>query len=324
MSAIESSDAVRPVRSPFGPSSTADEVVAGLDLTGKHMIVTGGASGLGAATVEALARAGAHVTIAARDPRDADRIKDHYPRVDARPLDLADLTSVKRFADQQDRPADALIANAGIMAVPERRLTPTGWEMQLGVNFLGHFALAYWLHDRLAEARGRVVIVSSGAQLRAPVDLDDLDFTQRPYEPWTAYSQSKSADVLLAVGIERHWSTEGITANACAPGVIHTRLQRHIPTEAMQAMGAMDESGNLIHGDGYKTPEQGAATSVFLATSALVANVSGSYFEDCQESPVVDGGMEPRFGVARWSVDPQRADALWERAEHTVQRADEV
>jgi NAD(P)-dependent dehydrogenase (short-subunit alcohol dehydrogenase family) len=322
MSSTAEFDVSRPVRSPFGASSTADDVLAGIDLTGKRMIVTGGASGLGAATVDALARAGAEVTVATRDPRDADPLMRRHGRVRAAPIDLADLGSVKRFTAAWSGRVDAVIANAGVMAIPERRLTAAGWEIQLGVNFLGHFALIQGLHDELAAVAGRIVVVSSGAQLRAPVDLDDLNFEHRPYDPWVAYAQSKSADVLLAVGIGRHWDGDGITANACAPGVIHTRLQRHVPAAAMQAMGAMDDSGNLIHGEGYKTPGQGASTSVLLAASPLVAGVSGAYFEDNQEAPVVEGGPEPRSGVARWSVDPERADALWERASLALGSAD--
>ncbi|AYF97210.1 SDR family NAD(P)-dependent oxidoreductase [Protaetiibacter intestinalis] len=310
----------RPVRSPFSSLATADEVLAGRDLSGKRIIVTGGASGLGAASVRALASAGAMVTIATRNAADADDIARRFELVDGRVLDLGDLQSVRRFVSDWSGPVDVLIANAGVMALPERKLTASGWEMQLGVNFLGHFALAYGLHEQLAQANGRVVIVSSGAQLRAPVDLADLHFDSRPYDPWVAYAQSKSADVLLSVGITRRWMGDGITANACSPGAVHTQLQRHIPAEAMRQMGAMDDRGNLIHGEGFKTPEQGAATPVFLATSPLVEGVSGAYFEDNQESAVVDGGPEPRSGVARWSLDPARADALWELASLTVER----
>ncbi|MFJ4234257.1 SDR family NAD(P)-dependent oxidoreductase [Cellulosimicrobium cellulans] len=304
----------RPVTSPFGARTTAAEVVAGLDLTGKQMIVTGGASGLGAATVDALARAGASVTVAVRNPDAVAPTSESGLPVNVAPLDLVDLDSVSRFVDAWDGPVDALIANAGVMAVPDLRTTSAGWELQLGVNFLGHFALAVGLHDHLARARGRVVVVSSGAQLRSGVDLDDLHFQSRPYDPWVAYSQSKSADVLLAVGIARHWADEGITANACAPGFIHTNIQRHVAPEAMRAMGVMDEDGNLIHPPHYKTPAQGAATAVFLATSPLVAGVSGAYFEDGQESAAVEGGPDAPGGVATWSVDPVRADALWDRA----------
>ncbi|GAA4832292.1 SDR family NAD(P)-dependent oxidoreductase [Luteimicrobium xylanilyticum] len=308
----------RPVTSPFGARTTAIEVVAGLDLTGKQMIVTGGASGLGAATVDALARAGAAVTVAVRDPDAVAPASESGLPVRVAQLDLVDLDSIARFVDGWTGPVDALVANAGVMAVPDLRTTSTGWELQLGVNFLGHFALALGLHDRLAEARGRVVVVSSGAQLRSGVDLDDLNFESRPYDPWVAYAQSKSADVLLAVGIARHWAAEGITANACAPGFIHTNLQRHVPPEAMRAMGVLDDDGALIHPPHYKTPAEGAATAVFLATSPLVAGVTGAYFEDGQESSVVEGGTDAPGGVAAWSVDPVRADALWDRAQDAV------
>lgn len=310
-----SADSTRPITTSFDRSSTADDVLKGIDLRGKHMIVTGGGSGLGLAAVTALATAGAHVTIAARAEPTSGEILGTNENVEFRALDLSDLTSVERFAHEWERPVDALIANAGVMAVPSRTLTASGWELQLATNFLGHFALATGLRDHLAAVRGRVVTVSSGAQLRAGVDVTDLHFDRREYDPWVAYSQSKSADVLLAVGIARHWAPLGITANSCAPGSIHTNLQRHLSAATMQAMGAMDASGHLVHPENFKTPEQGASTMVFLATSPRVADVTGAYFEDCQESAIVQGGPAPLSGVATWSVDPVTADGLWDLAQ---------
>lgn len=304
----------RPVRTPFGRDATATDVLDGVNLAGRRFIVTGGASGLGEATARALAGAGANVTVAVRDPHSALRLTDEEPLIEALPLDLADLDSVTKFVRAWTEPVDAIIANAGVMAVPTRQLSAAGWELQLATNFLGHFALIYGLEKQLAAASGRVVVVSSGAQLRAGVDLDDLNFDRRPYDPWTAYSQSKSADVLLAVGIARRWADKGVTGNACAPGVIHTNLQRHVAPELMRAMGAMDANGDLIHPEHYKTPDQGASTAVLLAASPLVHGVSGAYFEDNQEAPTVTGGPEPEGGVAEWSLDPELADALWERA----------
>ncbi len=204
------------------------------------------------------------------------------------------------------------------MAVPERRVTAYGWELQLATNFLGHFALITGLREHLTAA-ARIAVVSSGAQLRAGVDFDDPQFEKRPYDPFTAYSQSKSAGVLLAVAIGRRWP--GISANALAPGSIHTNLQRHIDSATMRALGAMDEDGRLIHPDHYKTPEQGAAAEVMLVASPLLAGVTGRYFdEDNQEAEVVTGGPEPTGGVAAWSVDPAAADRLWELAEAAVRK----
>ena len=299
---------------PFTMRTTASEVLAGVDLTGKRMIVTGGASGLGTETVRALARAGAEVVIATRDPADAEPILKEFPKVQAAALDLADLRSVRAFTEAWSGPVDALIANAGVMMLPRRVLSAQGWEMQLAVNYLGHFALAHGLHDALRAAGGaRVVTVSSGAQRLCPVDFDDPHFERRPYDPMAAYAQSKTADALLAVGISRRWADDGIVANSCEPGWIHTNLQRHLSPDVMRAYGAMDEDGNLLTPDYYKTPEQGASTTVLLAASPLLDGVTGRYFEDNRESEPMDGGPEPTMtGVARWSIEPGNADRLWD------------
>ncbi|MGV9915351.1 SDR family NAD(P)-dependent oxidoreductase [Streptomyces tendae] len=303
------------ITTPFGPRATAAEVLDGVDLTGRRIVVTGGASGLGTETVRALAGAGAHVTVATRDPAAAKPLTDEFPHVAAAPLDLADLASVRAFCDDWQGPLDVLVANAGIMMLPTREVNAQGWEMQLAVNYLGHFALALGLHGALRAAeQPRVAVVSSGAQLRAGFDFDDPQFAQRPYDSFVAYAQSKTADVLLAVGLGRRWADDGITANACAPGFIHTNLTRHLDNATMQALGAMDQDGRLLTPDFYKTPEQGAATTVLLAASPLLDGVTGRYFEDNQESAVVDGGPDVMAGVAKWSVDPAAADRLWDYA----------
>ncbi|MHA3703093.1 SDR family NAD(P)-dependent oxidoreductase [Jatrophihabitans sp. YIM 134969] len=308
-----------PIRTPFSARSTASDVIAGVSLEGRRMIVTGGASGLGAATVRALHDAGAEVTVATRNPVAAQPLVDELPRVDAAALDLADPASVRRFVNGWTGPLHALVANAGIMALPTRQVNPAGWELQLATNFLGHFLLAHGLHGNLrAAGSARLVMVSSGAQLRSPVDLDDPQFERRPYDPWTAYSQSKTAVVLLAVGVSRRWAADGILANALAPGSIHTNLQRSLGPETMRAMGAMDDEGNLVTPAHFKTVEQGAATSVLLAGSPLLAGVTGRFFEDNQEAPTVTGGPDAPPGVAEWSLDPVAADRLWDLASQTV------
>jgi NAD(P)-dependent dehydrogenase (short-subunit alcohol dehydrogenase family) len=299
------------IRTTFGRTTTASDVLAGVDLRGRRFVVTGGGSGLGAASVRALAAAGAAVTIATRSPELVDPAL-LTGTVDARPVDLADLASVSAFCAGWDGPVDGLIANAGVMALPELKLTSSGWEQQLATNYLGHFALALGLHDPLQEASGRIVVVSSGAQLRSPVDFRDLHFAHRPYDPWVAYAQSKTADVLLAVGLARRWAEDGITANAVAPGWILTGLQRHVDPEALEAMGVYEEEGRTVTPDFFSSPEQGASDQVMLAASPLLQGVTGRYFEDGQESPVVDGGPDVAAGVARWSVDPAAADRLWE------------
>ena len=302
------------ITTPFGREASADDVLADVDLSGQRYLVTGGASGIGAETVRALARAGAQGSIATRTPATAQAVVEELPQVTVGALDLADPASVRAFTGAWSGRLDAVVANAGVMALPTRQLSPQGWELQLATNFLGHFQLITGLHEQLAASRGRIVMVSSGVQRSNGVDLDDLHFTRRPYDPWTAYAQSKAATALLAVAASRRWAADGITANALAPGFIHTNLQRHLDAATMRAFGVMDDEGELVTPAYYKTPAQGAATSVLLAASPLLEGVSGRYFEDNQEAEVVTGGPGVTAGVARWSIDPDIADRLWEVA----------
>ncbi|WP_396327986.1 SDR family NAD(P)-dependent oxidoreductase [Kitasatospora sp. CM 4170] len=271
---------------------------------------------MGTETVRALAGAGAQVVVATRNPAAAEPILRGFPTAEAAALDLADLRSVRAFCDGWSGPVAAVVANAGVMAPPERQVSAQGWEMQLAINYLGHFALVHGLHDALRAAEEpRVVVVSSGAQRLYGFDFDDPQFERRPYDPMAAYAQSKTADVLLAVGISRRWARDGIVANSFEPGWIHTNLTRHLSRATMQAVGAMDEEGNLLTPDYYKTPAQGAATSVLLAASPLVKGVTGRRFEDNRESEVMHGGAEfTMSGVARRSIDPVAADRLWDYA----------
>ncbi|UBU16285.1 SDR family NAD(P)-dependent oxidoreductase [Nonomuraea gerenzanensis] len=303
------------ITTPFNAKTTAAEVLAGVELTGRRIIVTGGASGIGLETTRALRAAGAEVTVATRNPAPGDRA-----------LDLSDLGSVRAFVAGWDGPVHAIVANAGIMALPTRQVAANGWELQLATNFLGHFALITGLHDHLRQAGdARVVTVSSGAQLRAPVDFDDPHFERRPYDPWDAYAQSKTADVLLAVGLARRWAGDGITANAFEPGYVHTNLQRHLDEEFLRGAGMLDDEGNLLTPDHFTTPEQGAATAVLLAASPLMDGVTGRYFtHDNQEAEVVRGGPESMTGVAAWSVDRAAADRLWDYAHEALTGAPTV
>jgi NAD(P)-dependent dehydrogenase (short-subunit alcohol dehydrogenase family) len=296
----------------FGFESTAAEVIDGIDLTGRRAIVTGAASGIGVETARALAGAGAQVTLAVRDTAAGERTAagiDGDARV-AR-LDLADLRSVRAFARAWDGPLDLLVGNAGVMAVQELTRNRDGHELQFATNHLGHFALALWLHDALAAAEGaRIVAVSSSGHLRSPVVFDDIDYRFREYDPFGAYGQSKTANVLFAVGATQQWAHEGIFANALNPGGIATNLQRHVGGEHYIAR-RVAQSGGLLR---LKTPQQGAATSVLLATSPALEGVGGRYFDDCSEAPVVherdaDAGAR---GVAAYAVDPDNAQRLWE------------
>jgi NAD(P)-dependent dehydrogenase (short-subunit alcohol dehydrogenase family) len=307
------------IQTPFDSDSTALDVVEGIDLSGKRAVVTGGASGIGVETVRALASAGAEVTIAARKTGDAEAVAADVkqstgnPAVLVAPLELTDRASIDAFAAGWDGPLDILVNNAGVMAIQELTLAPDGHEMQFSTNHLGHFALALGLHEALAAASdgARIVSVSSSGHLRSPVIFDDIDFDFRPYEPFLAYGQSKTANVLFAVEAARRWGDEGITANALMPGGIETALQRHVGGgEYMQKARERFKAANVK----LKTPEQGAATSVLLASSPQLEGVGGRYFEDCNEAMVIRRrDFETTIsGVAPYALDPDNAERLWE------------
>ncbi|MEU8633092.1 SDR family NAD(P)-dependent oxidoreductase [Amycolatopsis sp. NPDC048633] len=295
------------ITTPFGAQSTADEVIAGVDLTGRRAIVTGGASGLGRETARVLASAGADVTIAARNLDAATQAVQEIgnPNVHAARLDLADLASVAGFVESWTGPLHILVDNAGVMASPEQR-TPEGRELQFATNHLGHFALTVGLHDALAAAGdARVVVLSSVGHVNGPVRFDDLDFVKEPYDPWLAYAQSKTANILFAVEAAKRWAGDGITVNALNPGRIwETNLGRHIDAPPP----TFDPSGQT--GVSEKNIAQGAATSVLLAASPLVKGVTGTYFEDCQEAEPFTPGV--RRGVADYALDPGNARRLWD------------
>jgi NAD(P)-dependent dehydrogenase (short-subunit alcohol dehydrogenase family) len=298
------------ITTPFGHSSTAAEVVEGIDLAGKRAIVTGAASGIGTETARALAGAGAAVTLAVRDVARGAEVAAEIG-ADVAPLELTDLASVAAFAAAWDGPLDILVNNAGVMAIQELRLTDRGHELQFATNHLGHFALAIGLHEALAAAgNARIVAVSSSGHLRSPVVFDDLHFAFRAYDPIGAYGQSKTANVLFAVEATRRWAGDGITANALMPGGIATGLQRHVgpDTYLPEARARFKRAGTA-----FKTIEQGAATSVLLAASPLLEGIGGRYFEDCAEARVVDRRDEfGIYGVAPYALDPANAERLWE------------
>ena len=296
---------------PFDATSTADDVLAGVDLHGRRAIVTGGASGIGLETARALAGAGAEVTLAVRDQAAGQRAARQIvettgnPWLRVLPLDLTEPRSIRTFLDIWSGPLHALVLNAGVMATPLRR-TRQGFELQFATNHLGHLALATGLHPTLAGSEGaRVVSVSSAAHLRSDVVLDDLHFRNRPYDPWLAYAQSKTANVLFAVEAQRRWADHGITVNALNPGGIRTNLQRHLSADELARMQV-----RAAEGPGWKTPQQGAATSALLAASPLVEDVGGRYFEDCNEAEPHREGTGT--GVADHALDPDAAARLWD------------
>jgi NAD(P)-dependent dehydrogenase (short-subunit alcohol dehydrogenase family) len=306
------------ITTPFGAQSTAAEVVAGIDITGRRAIVTGGASGIGLETARALASADGEVTLAVRNPEAGERTADDIvastgnKQVLVAPLDLADQASVAAFVANWDGPLHILVNNAGIMAPPLMR-TPQGWEMQFATNHLGHFALATGLHDSLAAAGdARVVVVSSVGHLNGEVLFDDIHFQRHPYDPWAAYSQSKTANILFAVEAAKRWATDGITVNALTPGRIRTNLMRYLGDQ-VPAPAAFQANSPSIP---YKTVEQGAAASALLATSTLLEGVSGRYFEDCQEAEPNQPGI--RRGVAAYALDPEKAARLWQVSVDTL------
>jgi NAD(P)-dependent dehydrogenase (short-subunit alcohol dehydrogenase family) len=306
----------------FGPESTAAEVVAGIDLSGKRAIVTGASSGIGVETARALADAGAAVTLAVRDVGAGERAATAISAatgnddVHVGRLDLADPASVAAFAATWSGPLHLLVDNAGVMALPQLELTTQGWEIQFATNHLGHFALALALQDPLEAAGGaRIVSVSSRGHLRSPVVFDDVNFSSRPYDPWLAYGQSKTANVLFAVEATRRWGDRGITANAVHPGAISdTNLSRHMDADALKRLRDL----GLYQ---YKTVEQGAATSVLVASAPELERIGGRYFEDCNEAPVIEGSVpgDAPSGVAAYALDPDSAGRLWELSLRAVE-----
>jgi NAD(P)-dependent dehydrogenase (short-subunit alcohol dehydrogenase family) len=267
--------------------------------------VTGGSSGIGIETARVLAEAGAEVTIAVRDTAAGDEVAAEIGHnVLVAPLDLADPASAVAFAQAWDGPLHLLVNDAGVMACDEAT-NARGWELQFATNHLGHFALANALHSALAAEGARVVSVSSRGHLFSDVHLDDLHFQHRPYDRWLAYGQSKTANILFAVEATRRWADDGIITNSLHPGRIMTNLVRHLDAEMLANI-----RGSSRGADQLKTTEQGAATSILVATSPLLDGVGGRYFEDCNEAPLNVEGT--RTGVAAYALDPTSAEALWE------------
>ncbi|MFF0622196.1 SDR family NAD(P)-dependent oxidoreductase [Streptomyces sp. NPDC004296] len=304
---------------PYGFSSTATEVAHGIDLTGRRALVTGASSGLGAETARALAGTGAAVTLAVRDTVAGERVAKGIAAstgnqdLHVAHLDLTDPASIAAFTAAWQGPLHILVGNAGVMACPERR-TAQGWEWQFATNHLGHFALATGLHGALAaDGAARIVVVSSSGHQLSPIVWDDVHFAFRRYDPWLAYGQSKTANVLFAVEATRRWAADNITANAVMPGAVYTNLQRH--TEGGRGSGGIP--AELI-----KTVEQGAATSVLAATSPLLEGIGGRYFADCNEAEALDRRGAPLQGVARYALDAAGARRLWTLSEELLADSD--
>lgn len=309
----------------FGSKSTALEVISEHRLHGMNAIVTGASSGIGIETARALASAGASVTLAIRDIEKGrevafDIIKDtKNESVKISALDLGDLSSVCRFAEDYLATfgkLSILINNAGIMACP-LSYSADGYELQFATNHLGHFLLTKLLKDALLKgAPSRVVSLSSIGHRRSDICFEDIHYKNRQYDKWQAYGQSKTANVLFAVGLTQKLQNAGVIANAVMPGAIVSNLQKHIPVEEQRELGWLDQNNNL--NPHFKSPEQGAATSIWAAVTPELANRGGLYLEDCSiaETWSIDSPMK---GVLLYALNPERAEILWEVSEQMVE-----
>ncbi|WP_426361802.1 oxidoreductase [Streptomyces sp. E-08] len=304
----------QPLGSPFSATSTAHDVTAGLDLSGRNAVVTGGYSGLGLETARVLAAAGARVLVPARRPDIARTALADVRNCEIIPMDLADLDSVRtaaaRISDSLTK-IDLLMAVAGVMATPERRVGP-GWESQLAANHFGHFTLACELYPLLAASgSARVVVNSSAGHTLTDIRWHDPHF-RTGYDKWLAYGQAKTANALFAVHLDTLGRGDGVRAFALHPGKIITGLQREMELREQIDRGWVDELGNVTGAD-FKTPAQGAATGLWAGTSPLLDGLGGLYLEDCDvtgvsapETPMDDGG------VRAYAIDPDAAARLWD------------
>jgi NAD(P)-dependent dehydrogenase (short-subunit alcohol dehydrogenase family) len=307
---------------PFGAQSTTEDVLAGVDLAGKRVLVTGVSAGLGVETARAAAAHGATVVGTARDVAKARQALAPYASlgVEVVACDLASLASVRACADALNARGerfDVVIANAGVMNCPFGR-TADGFETQFGTNHLGHFVLVNRIAP-LIPSEGRVVILSSSAHRASDIDLDDPGFDRTPYVPLAAYGRSKTANVLFAIELDRRLRGAGVRATALHPGGIRTELLRHTTPEMLQEMAAQA----AVRADGsqgapptIKTVEQGAATTVWAAFVAPADEIGGRYCEDCHVAEVAEAGGSG--GVRPYALDPLKAKALWAKSEEMV------
>jgi len=309
-------------RASFGAETTADEVIEGIDLSGKVALVTGASGGLGAETARALAGAGAAVTLAARDVSKAEQVAEQIRAatpgagLEVMGLELHRPESVRHFARRwlaRHPRLSLLVNNAGVMACPLAR-TDEGWEMQLATNHLGHFLLTGLLLPALrAGAPARVVNVSSAGHRFGPVDFDDPHFERRPYDKWVAYGQAKTANVLHAVELDRRLREHGVRAFAIHPGAIVTELGRHLGQDDVATLQSRAPSG----GYEWKSVAAGAATQVYAATAPELEGMGGLYLEDCRVAGRRRSERDVR-GYMPWAVDRCAAERLWALSETTL------
>lgn len=305
----------KPLKSGHGPETTAQEIVAGHDLGGKTAIVTGGHGGIGLETTRALAGAGATVIVGARDVKQAREILAPLPNVEVIRLDLKDPSSVDEFASaflNSNRALDLLILNAGVSFPPTIK-DARGFDTHFATNYLGHFQLTVRLWEALKRSgNARVVALSSIGHMTGPIDFDDLHFTKRPYDKNISYGESKTACSLLAMELDQRGQTYGVRAFAVHPGAILSGLARHLSNEDLAAWGVIrNEDGTYTSSGGFKTVEQGAATSVWCAVSPMLNGKGGVYCEDCDIAEVVPADSQLQRGIRPWAIDTVSAEKLW-------------
>ncbi len=317
----------KPLGSGFPPKSEPDEVLAGIDLSGKIAIVTGGYSGIGLETVRALASKGAKVVVLVRDEvKAAENLADVDGDVRSATMDLSDLTSVGAFADKMNDELDhldLLINNAGVMACPLERVGP-GWESQFGVNHMGHFVLAKNLMPLLEKAEApRVVALSSIAHKRGGIHWDDIQFEGREYQKWEAYAQAKSANALFANALRRRLAEFGGNAFSVHPGGIFTPLQRHLPHQEQVELGWLNKDGTVppAVAEIIKSTTQGCTTTLWAATSPMLNDKHGLYCEDVDVAQLMDENSPPFLHVAPHACDDDAAERLWEISEALLAKA---
>ncbi|MGO9602787.1 MAG: SDR family NAD(P)-dependent oxidoreductase [Candidatus Binataceae bacterium] len=309
----------------FDGTSTTDEVLEGVDLSGQRILVTGVSAGLGVETVRTLAAHGASVVGTARDLAKARRaLTEVFPQaakgatIELVELDLASLKSTRKAANEllaQAKPFDVVIANAGVMACPQDK-TEDGFETQFGTNHLGHFVFVNKIVP-LLKAGGRIATLSSAGHQISDVNIDDPNFERTEYQPFTAYGRSKTANILYAVALDRRLKGRGIRATSLHPGGIQTELARHMTTELMELMRARWRSTSGETTVRFKTIPQGTATSVWSTFVAPAEAVGGRYCEDCHVAEVNNDATK-RIGVRSYALDPARAEALWSKSEEMV------
>ncbi|PUZ27678.1 NAD(P)-dependent dehydrogenase, short-chain alcohol dehydrogenase family [Chitinophaga costaii] len=299
----------KPLHSGFNKNSTASEVLRGISLWGKVVVITGGHSGIGLESTRAMAGAGAHVIVGARNVVAAGEALAGIKDVEILPLDLAHLDSVQRFASgivAAHSHVHILMNNAGIMACPEQRIGPGRWESQFAINHLAHFVLVQLLWPVLTGG-SRVIVTSSAGHHLSAIRWDDIQFLHG-YDKWLAYGQSKTANVLFSVQLDHLGKAEGVRSFSLHPGKILTPLQRYLTQQEMVNEGWIDEQGNLSDPT-FKTTAQGAATQVWAATAPMLADLGGLYCEDCNIAPIAGDGSFA--GVSSHAIDPAQAGRLW-------------